>query len=177
MPRTERASLLAALASLPLLLAGCASNPWEAYYQPAGPGPQAPLPRDAFVAVELVDFNLIDRDLTEPGYESIGFASFTADYDAAARGQAREFAGRIGATRVLWGLAFLHNEVETDLFPVTDTFTSRTTIHTPDGPVTRERREYHTTYIPRVEEDAYYAFKGVFLVPAGGSPPAPAAAP
>lgn len=102
MPRTRRHA--AALACLCFVLGGCATNPWAAYYQPVGPGPQPPLPKNAFVSVELVDFNLIDRDLAEPGYEPIGFASFTAEYDAAARGQARAFAGEIGATRVLWGL-------------------------------------------------------------------------
>lgn len=165
MPKLPAIAPLLALVLLPLLLIGCASNPWANYYQPVGPGPQPPLAEDAFVSVELVDFDLIDRNVTEPGFEPIGFASFTADYDLAARGQARSFAAEIGATRVLWGLAFLHSAVDTDLFPVTDTSTTRITRDTPDGVVTRERRSYHTTYVPTVNEDAFYAFKGVFLAP------------
>lgn len=152
------------------LLGGCAENGWAKGFAPASEGiAYAPIQHATLQYVD--DFESLGPQMQTSGAVTIGYSNFTGVFTDDSEDDLREFASSIGADHVLWGLKFLHQERQTSLQPVSETYTTRRTgrAFNPetgrfDGPRRAiDETTYGTTYVPVVEDHAYYIFRAVFL--------------
>jgi len=169
-------------------LTACTQSPWPAQFvplsdpepEPIETGAAQPLSVPGQPVLELVEFEYATPDRTEPGLRRIGFANFVGQYYRGIEQDLRDHASSIGASRVAWGLRYMHTERETHLQPIHDVWTSTRTgrVYDPhtgtysdrDTTVTHTR----TRYVPQVYEDVIYAFRAVYYAE---QPPAAARRP